>query len=236
MLLLPTSPRRGVGPVYYVEKLWRGLQVLMGLLRQSGRHCAVVIGLDGDAGIWLNLIQAHLARRLGRRLFFYHHSARCLAGLTPAIRVLTGHQFSDATHVMCSAVMSTRFRELYAWRGRSLVVGNLAYVATPPQARPRSIWSGMLTPGFLSSMMRSKGVLLAVDALRRLLQLGVDAQLLLAGPLVEAAIEDELRSAEREFRGRLILLGRIDGAAKERFFATIDVFLFRLSVSMRRSR
>ena len=225
VLLLRTSPRRAPGALYPVEKLWCGLRVLWGILRQPGRRRTLVIGLDGDAGLWLNLVEAWLARCLGRRLFLYHHSAGSLAAATRPMRALTARPLTGATHVMCSAAMAERFRTVYRWRGDLLVVGNLAYVE-PVAATPRRLRSGRVTLGFLSGLMRAKGVLLAVEALRAALERGVDARLLLAGPPVEADTDAELERAAAELGDRLILLGRVDGASKERFFAEADLFLF----------
>lgn len=223
--VLPTSPR-GTGALYHAEKIGKAVAVLIALCSGRRRGGAVVIGLDGDDGAWLNLLQAHLARALGYRLFLYHHSVGWMAGTTRVMRALTSPILGEAVHVMCSGAMAERFRDLYGWRGAILVVSNVAYVAAPTARQARRLPSGRLTLGFLSNLMRLKGVLLAVEALRVLERRGIDARLLVAGPFVEADVEAELRAAARELGDRLRLLGPVAGEAKKRFFADTDVFLF----------
>lgn len=224
--LLATSPRRGSGLGYRIEKLGLALKVIACLLRPRRGSSTVVIGLDGDQGIWLNLAQAAVAAARGDRIFLYHHSARCLSKPTIAVRLLTSRPLAGATHVMCNAAMIARFRDLYGWGGRAMIVSNLAYVDPPTAYRPREWPRSEVTLGFLSNLMRTKGVLVAVAVLHELLRRSVNARLLVAGPFVEPDVEAELRAAERALGGRMQLLGPVHGQAKARFFGETDIFLF----------
>ncbi|NWF79027.1 MAG: glycosyltransferase family 4 protein [Chloroflexi bacterium] len=81
---------------------------------------------------------------------------------------------------------------------------------------------------FVGALRPTKGVLIAVDAVRRLLAAGHDVTLDLVGDPISVAFAEQLRSAiEAAGLGeRVRLRGVLTGAAKDAVYAAADIFCF----------
>lgn len=226
LVCLPTNPPPGLSTIaYHAAKLARAARAAHSLWHGGTQGGALLIGLDGGTGLYLNILELGIARRTFSEVFLYHHSSEAMTDWSPAVAQLVRVAGLNATHVMCSHEMARRFTSLYRPRGAIMVVDNAAYVSDAPQRAARNE-TGPLVIGFLGNLIRSKGVLDALATLEELQRGGLAARLIIAGPYVDPDVRDELLAAKRRLGDALEMLGPISPADRLAFFARVDVLMF----------
>jgi glycosyltransferase involved in cell wall biosynthesis len=119
--------------------------------------------------------------------------------------------------------MAHDLKELYAVR--TFVAHNACHIHDPGARHAPADASG-LTIGFLSNISLEKGldtVLLSLEAIRTS---GIEARLVLGGPIVDERARTLISQAHSKFGKAIVEMGAISGATKHAFFETIDIFLF----------
>jgi len=129
-----------------------------------------------------------------------------------------------ATHVLASSNMIKGFHSLYPSARRILQVHNVGFVTSGRQRMDRP--ARPLTLGLLSNLSKDKGVDGVLETFTGLVDAGVSCRLILAGPLVDASSAEAVDQLRPIYGDQIELRGTVSGAAKERFFEDIDVFLF----------
>jgi glycosyltransferase involved in cell wall biosynthesis len=85
---------------------------------------------------------------------------------------------------------------------------------------------GIFTLGHLSNLTLAKGFADVVETFRQLHSTGRNVRLLLAGPIIEAEIQQQVAQLCAEFPDHIEYRGPVYGEAKQKFFQEIDAFLF----------
>jgi glycosyltransferase involved in cell wall biosynthesis len=189
-------------------------------------HRWLYLPLDSRAGLWLNLATAALGRALGFRLLLHHHVAEYLGRRHPALALIDRMIGAGGTHLFSCERFIAAFRRLYGSQRMALPLSNAAFLAAPavesaapPPLRP-------LTLGHLSNLSRQKGLHDVLDAFTALRRNGLDVRLVLAGPCREAGDRARIAAAAAAHETAFEARGAVAGAAKQQFYADIDVFLF----------
>jgi glycosyltransferase involved in cell wall biosynthesis len=215
--LAPPSARRGL--TYHAIRAWR---VLRGLGRIAlSRNRRYVMSVDGGGGLAYNLVLAAIARLTGQPMAFYHHSTRYVLADSAGMRLLTAMAGPGAPHIFCSAKMAALFQGRYGGARRVLLVGNTAWVEemAPGEGSPQGV-----RLGFLSTLTEGKGLRRVLNTLQACQ--GLNAELLLAGPVVDEWARRTLKEARAEFGSALEVQGVLTGDEKAKFYRGLDVFLF----------
>lgn len=215
------------------ERLPRRLMTMLrGLLRLlvctvRRRPDAVYLGGAGGELLWFQAIVVLVGRLAGHRTVFHHHNSSYLIAPMRSMALLVRCGGARLEHVVLSEVMGERLQARYPGARTVRVCSNAGLMGPAEQpARPPVGPGSAVVLGHLSNLTLEKGVQTAIDSLRRLLDAGVDARLVLAGPCIGEEVEALVTDAVRELPGRLEWLGRLEGEQVAEFYRSIDVFVF----------
>jgi len=217
---LSPGSRRGIA--YHATRTFRTLGGFFRLLGLRGKRRAIM-SVDGGGGLLYNIVLALALRLTGQDMALYHHSTGYVVADSALMRALLAVAGPRVPHIFCSEKMAALFCARYRNSGAVLIVNNAAWI-DPPAPGPGS--QGGLRFGFLSALTLEKGLGRAIDTLRQAHQQGLDAELVLAGAVVNPAGERLLREAQVEFGSALTWRGVLSGTDKADFYRTLDVFLF----------
>jgi glycosyltransferase involved in cell wall biosynthesis len=225
VLRIDLSPGRTRRWAYHLA---RGSRALSGILRIvfASRELArrYVMSVDGGAGLWYNIFLALAVRSKRQTLLLYHHSSNYVRADSYLMRLLLKAAGQNVRHAMCSAEMFSAYCRRYGLQGSGFIVNNSAWVR--PTVRAASDRGGRMRLGHLGGLTREKGLERAIETLREVKKRGIDAELVLAGAPLDAAAQETIASAQKEFGSRLQYAGILAGAAKDNFYANLDYFLF----------
>lgn len=189
-------------------------------------HRWLYLPLDSRAGLWLNLATAALGRALGFRLLLHHHVTEYLRRRHPALALIDRMIGAGGVHLFSCERFIAAFRHLYGAQGMAWPLSNAAFLAAPaadsaapPPLRP-------LTLGHLSNLSRQKGLHDVLDAFTALRRQRLDVRLVLAGPCHDAGDRARIAAVAAAHGTAFEARGAVAGAAKQQFYADIDVFLF----------
>lgn len=215
----------GAAPRTLPQRLRAMLTGAVGLLAPTGpRQRVYVAGAAGEL-LWFQLAVVGLARLLRHRAVFHHHTFSYLHERARVMALLTRVGGPRLEHVVLCPEMGARLQELYP-SARTVTVCSNAGLLGPSEPRPAS--SGAeetLVLGMLSNLTLEKGVATSIETLRRLLDAGVAARLVLAGPCVGEEVERLVLDAVEDLAGHLEWLGPLDPAEVDGFYRGIDLFL-----------
>jgi glycosyltransferase involved in cell wall biosynthesis len=188
-------------------------------LRKQRFYTVVESGL----GIIYNFIAVSFARLFGYQLFLHHHGSNYAKTYSRRFGALCALAGRSALHVALSESMARDLKVLYSVQ--TMVVHNACHIHDPGE-RPTRDPASPLTIGFLSNLSLEKGVdtvLLTVEAIHAR---GVNARLVIGGPIVDTQARDLIDEAYAKFGDSIVELGAISGTAKHEFFESLDLFLF----------
>lgn len=208
---------------YHVQRCRGTIRGLATLLVRARHTRTVYIVPDGGWGVWYTLAYGLVASIAYRRVFFHHHTCRYIEQEAAAMRLVTRLTRSKATHILLTDGMARKFQERYG-PVRARVVGNAQFTAIPAYELERS--PGRLRLGHLSNLCAAKGFFRVVEAFVCFRSAGIDAELHLAGPVLEQAVQTEIDSLRRVYGSAVVEHGPLQGEAKAAFYESLDLFLF----------
>ena len=210
---------------YHLLRLGRNLRGALTLVWESRRSRVLYLVADGGLGVWYTLLHALVAARTYERVFVHHHTHRYIDRHDVGARLVTRVLGRRATHVFLTPGMAHRYQERYG-AVRAVTVGNAWFTPRPTDASPGPSGSSAIRVGHLGNLCGEKGFFRVADAFDALRAAGVDAELHLAGPVVDERVPARLDTLRRVHGHRLTYVGPVDGAAKAAFYRSLDVFLF----------
>lgn len=184
------------------------------------------LALSGGNGQLFDALYILIARLLRQRIFVHHHSFAYIDHPTALNRALFG-LLKKATHIVLSAGMGMRLRQLYGLgRSNMRVISNAALFPSVFVGEPGTAPSGPgpLRVGFLSNITFEKGIVEFFEVIRLLQARGVACEARIAGP-VSAEVHpsfDQMLTATAHVQ----YLGPLYGEAKDKFYRELDVLLF----------
>jgi glycosyltransferase involved in cell wall biosynthesis len=195
------------------------------LIRHRRRLSAVYFGGAGGLGIWYQLAVLAVARLAAVPAVFHHHSYAYLNRPQRSMRLLTQVGGARCTHVVLCTGMADALRAAYPAATSVRVCSNAGLLAAAePMRQPRD--DGPLVLGHLGNLVVEKGLPLVLDSLRKARAEGVEARLLLGGPVRSVEAEQLLAAARAEFGRALEHLGPVPPAEVDEFYRRLDLFVF----------
>ena len=201
--------------------IWRtGKQV-----RESGD----TIYISPSSGPWLicEALIAWQARRAHAHIVIHHHSFSYLNRSYWPMRWFVKGAGSNACHVTLCQYMGRLLGKLYPRVEHTLVMSNSALLDVPVTPTSCNI-SELKTIGFLSNISLAKGILEVLRLAEALLRFGNNICLKIGGPFISKNIESLFRMRTKDLPN-IEYVGPVYGEDKERFFNTIDAFVFPTS-------
>ena len=214
---------RGLG--YHVRRLVRNLSAARKARRASARTRTLYIVPDAGLGAWYTLGHIVVLGRRFDQIVIHHHSCRYIEEHSRPIAAIVRRTSHKATHVFLTLGMANAFRHRYG-PVACHVATNARFVAEETQRPPDGQPNVRLRIGHLSNLCVDKGFFEVANTFDALRAAGHDAELVLAGPILEPEVEERLAIMHATHGVRIRYLGALSGDAKRNFYREIELFLF----------
>jgi glycosyltransferase involved in cell wall biosynthesis len=179
--------------------------------------------------LYYNLAAAAIARLRGWRVAVHHHVYYYLNRYDWRIRLLDRLLPKGSAHLVLCCEMSRELAEKYQFRAErrllpSTILLTNDFAAGPPanHTMPRAV----RRLGHISNLSVAKGTLDACRVFTTLRKAGYDVELIVAGPIMDSAVQQELDGLRERHGAHLDYRGPAYGDDKRRFFEDVDVVLF----------
>jgi glycosyltransferase involved in cell wall biosynthesis len=227
-----TNAQPGTGLAYHLTRIRSYVLAawVMVTMTRPGRRRVLYIGGSGGLGLWYEVVLVALARLLGWRIAFHHHSYRYLRQPRRAMAAFVRASGPRALHLVLCAGMRDRLRDLYPTASNAIVLSNAIFVGIEPGAGERRDGPGETTRplrfSHVSNLSFGKGLDVVLQSVDACLEAGLDVELDLAGP-VSGDEEKQLLQSHLERHGsRIHHVGPIANDEVVAFLARSDYFLF----------
>ncbi len=211
------------GPRKFAQQFIRPLMYLAGCFRR--RNAVLYLALSGGRGQIFDLGYVLAGKLFRQQIFIHHHSFAYINSPSWLSKCLLAMVRGD-THVVLSRNMGVSLRRIYGLKEDGVrVVSNASFYDSAEEGVAAA--GGDTAPinvGFLSNITFDKGFVEFFGVLHRLKQIGVEYRAHIAGPLAPEARTafDRLMGAASDVH----YAGPVYGTDKERFYASLDIFLF----------
>lgn len=206
---------------YHLARLAKNLRAVFGLIRSGERIYMVP---DGGLGIIYSLLHVAAASLVSEQIFIHHRTFKYIERTSVCLRLALYLSRSKAIHIFLSPEMAAKFEQRYG-HVSYLISGNACFVPALAARAPFEEPSDIVL-GHLSNLCAEKGFFLAADLFERLATELPQLKFKVAGPVVEHSVDERLRKLAARFPHQFTYLGAVYGKEKERFFASVDFFVF----------
>ena len=209
-------------------RLRRLAKVVSGFLRflksRPKAGDSLYMSVSGGFGQIYECLFAAVARLLGLCILLHHHSYAYLDRKSRLLQWLVSIAGRNARHIVLSAGMAARLRDVYPICSRAITLSNAAFVEpfVPATVRTRQ---SVETIGFLSNISEEKGVFDFLQVVSRLESAGWKVNAKLAGPFTDGDTEKRVRESLHSVRSVEYVGPKYDDE-KSAFFEGLDVLLF----------
>lgn len=179
---------------------------------------------DSGFGAFFDAVNISLAKALGYRIVFHHHSYGCINRRSLLFKCLNSLLDCEDVQIFLSPGMLTKYSQEYKVVSKLYSLSNLAFVpmtlggAKEFKVKGRS--KDSLVVGFLGNITQEKGSGIWKDVVLS----NPCAQYLMAGPVNDGFSSRVL--SELEGLDNFNYIGPVYGDDKVRFFNSVDVLLF----------
>lgn len=226
---IDTGANGRFGLRYHWIRILRHLKATGEALRPSTRM--VYIGGAGGLGLLYQSLVVLAARVRGVPILFHHHSGRYIdKRYLPAVvlRLVFGGRVE---HVVLSQAMASGILASFPRSYKVHIWSNACHVelsSFPRQRRTASekVITQPIVFGHLCNLSIDKGLPDVIDVLRTAMDVGMNAKLVVAGPVAGAAEAALIQRAEADFGDHFSYQGPLEPGQVARFMAPLDIFLF----------
>ena len=188
------------------------------------RNGRLYLTANSRSGLIMTGLIIKSAQRLGYTVYLHHHTYNYIDAYDRKMAWIDRNMRASDVYVVHCPQMTDDFRARYASKSQFECV--FPSIVSMHLGAPRTEMPEALRLGFLANLMLSKGLDLVLETFRVLRHRGRNVELILAGPCSTVEAERLVRAAQAEFKDSMTYVGAVYGEAKERFFSSIDCFLF----------
>jgi glycosyltransferase involved in cell wall biosynthesis len=196
---------------------------LMAPARLAG-FSAIYLAPHSGIGLLYSSFLAASSRLFGYTLYVHYHSYRNMRQRSALMALFLALCGPSAVHIVLAPPMQWGLRRFYKSVKRIEVLSNSVFI--PPVERVRNFKGRRIRVGHLSNLSREKGIEHVLECLRRLRHRAVEVEFVIAGPATDEETDRLIARAGREFGDYLRYLGPLRQTEIQRFYDSIDVFLF----------
>jgi glycosyltransferase involved in cell wall biosynthesis len=213
---------------FRLRKLVRLLIALPQLLIHRRRAQRVVLYMPCNRGLamFYNVAAAAIAKLRGFPVAVHHHSYAYIRQPVWRLKLLDRMLHPHGVHLLLCPRMAADLQAAYPLRAPCRIIPSTIMLPDDHSSEQASSPRSSFTLGHLSNLTLAKGFDDVLETLRRLHTAGRDVRLLLAGPIAEAKIQQQVSQLCAAFPDRVEYRGPVYGEAKQKFFQEIDAFLF----------
>lgn len=187
---------------------------------------AVYRPINGGFGQIYDLVYLAICRMFGKKIYIHHHSFNYLNSESRLFRLLKYVTGDKARHIVLGPRMGDILILLYGISpDRILVLSNVAFFSNTKASTVRYDKENEIVIGHLANLCLDKGVGDFITLCRHLSKNKIKFQAKIAGPFSDAKSEILVASACDEL-SEMEYLGGVYGVEKDRFFQSLDVFVF----------
>lgn len=219
----PVSRGERDGRLWSVRKHSRLIIQLFRALRAYPKTAPIYMVLDAGHGAWGSLILVLMVRFCRVPLIIHHHVFSYANEPTLASRAVF-YAAGNALHITLCRRMSEKFKAHYGKHINTQELSNAGLVNLPACAPGKS--HSLNTIGFISNITPEKGIFQFMEVSRNIKNRGLDANVIIAGPISNDEIKHDIEKFIAEDAIRRQYVGPVYGKQKQEFFQKIDVLLF----------
>lgn len=184
---------------------------------------SVYQGLSGGNGQLYDVFFAGTSRVFGRKIYLHHHSYQYLNKFRWLAKLLFAIAGKETVHIVACEKMACDLKRLYPVVTDVRIISGIATLELwDSKVRHREQIQSI---GFLSNISIEKGILEFLDVADQACQANLAIRFLLAGPFqdeeVKCLVEERMATLSN-----VTYIGGVYGEDKQKFFDSIDVFLF----------
>lgn len=214
--LMMTSVARG--RTYHFLRLLRHIGSIVLITNPANR--TVYVAGAGGLGLWYQLAILWIARRLGRAVYFHHHSYAYLRSYSSAMSRIAAQR---PVHIFLSEGMVGAYRATYGEPHDCIVQSNAAFVGAAVAVPQRDRATGELRLIHVSNLSRNKGLDRVLAIYAAMQQTGRACSLTLVGPF---ASDDDEEVFATWTGPQIIYMGPLPPSEIAEALKLHDVFLF----------
>ena len=126
--VIDTSGDGVAGSKYHAYRLLRHIAAVFAMIKRRKSHGALYIGGAGGGGLWYQAAVLLIARVLGYRLIFHHHSFAYITAPSFRMRAVTIAGGHKAIHVVLCRNMGEKLRRTYGIRATIIECSNASFL------------------------------------------------------------------------------------------------------------
>lgn len=212
--------------IYHTIRAAKHLLAVASLIsNRIQRDRTVYIGGAGGLGLYYQATVCLIARFLGYRIVFHHHSYAYLAETTSRPMKVLCRCSPTAMHVTLCSCMSRELTERYGVT-RIVEVSNRAFVEPRPNVTRPQLVGRALRLVLVSNLSRDKGLEDAYLTASELHRRGVAVELHLVGPVVDRKTHRLIETFIKDDRFKITATGPVSGSRVQEILESADIFLF----------
>jgi glycosyltransferase involved in cell wall biosynthesis len=212
------------GVMKVLHTFYTSLYLILALLLH-GEHF-VYRPINGGRGQVYDLLYLTICRIFRRKIVIHHHSFNYINSESRLFRFLNYIAGKRATHVVLGSRMADLLVSIYGIsRSQTLLLSNVAFFEAKKLVDKREQSDKPLVIGHLANLCIAKGVDDFILLCKELSTRGVNYRAIIAGPFADAESKQLVETACLELAAFEYLGGLYDDD-KERFFKSLDVFIF----------
>lgn len=183
---------------------------------------------ESGFGVFYNYLTCVICRFFGFHVYIHHHTSKHAKQHSRFFEILDKIIGARGVHIVLADEMAADLNSLYKLKSRVFVLPNLAVLDLDYLSTDRGFYPNAgICIGMLSNLTVSKGAMDFIRICEKLLDCGVQANIFLAGPVVEAPVRDAVDKFGIKYPNSLRLLGSLQTEQQKiDFFQSIDIFLF----------
>jgi glycosyltransferase involved in cell wall biosynthesis len=209
----------------------RALRVLRAVsclakLRLHGQvhNARLYITANNKAGLHLTRLLVKTGRRLGYTVYLHHHTYNYIDAFDDRMGAINECMGPNDVYIVHCPQMIEDFQRQYPVKCQFEFV--YPSIVSMPLGKPRTTRPTPFRLGLLANLTVEKGLDLVLDTFKSLRARKADVRLTLAGPCGTVEAERLIAAAITEHPGLIEHIGPVFGEHKQRFFDSIDCFLF----------
>ncbi|MCP4991892.1 MAG: glycosyltransferase family 4 protein [Colwellia sp.] len=209
---------------YHLRRISKTLSCVYKLLRLSKTNKKTLyIVPDGGLGMIYTLMYFIAARLCNYNVFLHHRTFLYIDKYSSlmflAKKILQGKE----SHIFLSPGMLKKYELQYGVIGSKFISDNSRYVI--PDSQSFDIPNKLIL-GHLSNLCDEKGFYEVIETFEKLADKNPEVYLKIAGKPLNEEVQLRLSLLIEQWGDRIEHLGHIDGKEKDKFYQSLDVFLF----------